>query len=106
MNGYPLLEISGNVDLHTSSQLRKALNEWVRNKATCILVEVREVERMDTSGVATLIECQREMEEYGGRLLLLGVNHHVGEALSLAGVENQFETFEDEEHAAEKLPAE
>ncbi len=106
VNGYPFLEVSGRVDLHTSSKLRSALNEWASDKASCVLVEVDNVNHMDTSGVATLIECQREMKEHGGRLLLVGVNHKVGEALSLAGVEDEFETFESQQEAAEELSAE
>lgn len=106
VNGYPFLEVSGRVDLHTSSKLRSALNQWVSKKASCVLVEVDNVSHMDTSGVATLIECQREMKEQGGKLLLVGVNHHVGEALSLAGVEDDFEVFQSRQQAAEELPAE
>lgn len=106
INGYPLLKVDGRVVLSTSPQLRKALRRWVRRKASCIMVDVSEVRRMDTSGVATLIECQRDMQEYGGRLLLVGLNSHIGDALSLAGVEGQFEVFADEREAAAALPAE
>ena len=106
VNGYPFLELSGRVDVDTSSKLRKALHRWVKKKATAILIGLDGVGYMDTSGVATLIECQRQMEEYGGRLLLVAVDHQITEALSLAGVKDEFEVFEDRQHAADQLPSE
>ena len=79
------LRPQGVVDCQTSPLLRKVLRRWVRKRVPGVVVSLKEVEHLDTSGVATLIESHEEMQGYGGRLLLADVGPQARQMLSLAG---------------------
>jgi len=101
--GIPLLRFAGHMDFRNCPEARKALRPWVKRKSRAIIVSLRGVERMDSCAVATLIECVEDMGEYGGKLLLVGINSSITDAFALAGVSDLFEVFEDEEQAAASL---
>jgi anti-anti-sigma factor len=80
-----LVRPEGVVDFRTSPLLRKVLQRWVRKRVTGVVVSLKDVEHLDTSGVATLIEAFEKMKGYGGRLLLTDVGPQARQMLSLAG---------------------
>lgn len=80
-----LLKPRGVVDCRTSPLLRKVLRRWVRKRVPGVVVSLQNVNYLDTSGVATLIEAFEEMKGYGGRLLLADVGPQARQMLSLAG---------------------
>jgi len=95
VNANPVLTLQGEMDFRSSPGVRKVLRRWVKRKSAGFVVDLSGVERMDSSGVATLIECARDMEKYGGRLVLSGVGASVRDAFSLAGVDDLFEVVDD-----------
>ena len=51
-----LLTVEGQVDMHTSPELRGKLRESLEKKRTPIVVDLTKVGFIDSSGLATLIE--------------------------------------------------
>ena len=94
LRGHPLITVQGRVSLDNSPLLRKMLRPLLKKKAAVLLVDLSKVEHIDSSGVATMIECLQDIGGYGGRLLLVGVNGDVANAFSLAQVHDVFETFD------------
>jgi len=101
VNANPVLTLQGKMDFRSSPEVRKILRRWVKKKSAGFVVDLSGVERMDSSGVATLIECAREMEKYGGKLVLSGVGASVRDAFSLAGVGELFEVV----NAPQEVPS-
>ncbi len=50
------LRITGEVDLYTSPELRKAIMKAVTQSSGGVILDLTEVAYMDSSGVATLVE--------------------------------------------------
>lgn len=94
--GGKLLEVSGVVNFRTSPVLRKVLRRWGRRRVPGVMVSLKDVEFMDSSGVATLIESLEQMKSYGGRLLLTDVGPQVRKILAISGLSRL-------EHAAQML---
>ena len=51
-----IISISGDVDLYSSPEVRKAITQQSKKKVPLIVVNLAEVTYMDSSGVATLVE--------------------------------------------------
>lgn len=72
--GAPVVAVSGEVDLHAVPRFRAAMQD-AESKADgdglLILVDLSEVEFMDSSGLGVLIGHHRELEETGGELRIV-----------------------------------
>lgn len=61
-----ILEVSGEIDFHTSRDLRVKFQELLERKTPKLLVNLKRVSYIDSSGLATFIETLQRMNRYGG----------------------------------------
>jgi anti-anti-sigma factor len=85
-----IVRVSGEVDLHTSPQLRALLLEAVATSARSLMIDLAEVSYMDSSGVGTLVYVKREVEQAGGRLVLVGPQPRVLSVLEITHLDKFF----------------
>ena len=95
-----IFDVSGDIDLATSPQLRKALLHELRETRTPrVVLNLKAVRYMDSSGVASLVEGLKVSRGSGARLILYGLNPSVREVLQLSKLVKIFEIYENEEQA-------
>ncbi|MGA7409609.1 MAG: STAS domain-containing protein, partial [Bryobacteraceae bacterium] len=98
--GFVILDISGDIDLAHSPEMRKALlGEIKEKKIPKVFINLKLVRYMDSSGIATLVEGLRASRDIGSRLILFSLSKHVREVMHLARLNTIFEIFEDEQQA-------
>ncbi len=92
-----IFDISGDIDLATSPELRKALLRELRElKMPRVVLNLKSVRYIDSSGVASLVEGLKASRDVGSRLVLFGLNRTVREVLQLSKLVKIFEICEDE----------
>jgi len=95
-----ILDITGDVDLASSPELRKALLRELREaRMPRVVLNLKAVRYMDSSGVASLVEGLKVSRGLGARLILYGLNTTVREVLQLSRLLKIFEICENEEQA-------
>ena len=95
-----IFDISGDIDLATSPQLRKALLRELRElKMPRVVLNLGSVRYIDSSGVASLVEGLKASRDVGSRLILFGLNKTVREVLQLSKLVRIFEIYENEEQS-------
>ena len=95
-----IFDLSGDIDLATSPQLRKALLQELREaRMPRVVLNLKAVRYMDSSGVASLVEGLKVSRDLGARLILYGLNTTVREVLQLSKLIKMFEVYENEEQA-------
>ena len=72
-----VLQLEGEIDLHVSPQIGASLTALLKNKPPKVVVDLSKVSYIDSSGLAVLIEGMQDVEEYGGRFGLAGVQENV-----------------------------
>jgi anti-sigma B factor antagonist len=72
-----VLPLEGEIDLHVSPRIASTLNEMMRRRPSRLVVDLSHVTYIDSSGLAVLIEGMQNVEEYGGRFALAGVQENV-----------------------------
>jgi len=98
-----IVRITGDVDLYSSPDVRKIILKLTGKKQKNILVDLRHVNYMDSSGVATLVEGLQQVNKYKGKLILFGLDAAVKEVFELSRLDKIFDIFADEETALENL---
>src|SRR5215472_9615985 len=95
-----ILDVSGDIDLATSPELRKALLRELRElRIPRVILNLKAVRYIDSSGVASLVEGLKVSRDIGSRLILYGLSTSVREVLQLSRLLRIFEVCENEEQA-------
>jgi anti-sigma B factor antagonist len=93
-----VVDLSGDVDLGTSPNLRKALFDLLRETPRLAL-NLRAIRYIDSSGIATLIEALKSAQRLQKDFVLFGLSPAVQDVFRLTHVNRIFRIFETEEEA-------
>jgi anti-sigma B factor antagonist len=95
-----IFDISGDIDLATSPELRKALLRELRElRMPRVILNLKAVRYIDSSGVASLVEGLKASRDVGSRFVLFGLNTTIREVLQLSKLVKIFEIYDSEEQA-------
>ena len=95
-----VFDISGDIELSTSQELRKALlRELKDRRMPRVVVNLQAVQYVDSSGVASLVEGLKASRDVGSRFVLCGLNTKVKDVLRLSWLGTIFEVSDSEEQA-------
>ena len=100
--GAIVLAFSGDIDLQTSPDARKALLGLV-GKGQPILVDLSGVGYIDSSGVASLVECLQSVKKSGQKLALVSVSDGALRVLQLARLDKVFTICTTIDEGVEKV---
>lgn len=89
-NGNIYVYVSGQVDLYTSPNFRKYVLDAVEKSTEEVVIVLEEVEYMDSSGVATLVEGLRSARKKNRNFSLANPSPAVRKILNLARLESVF----------------
>jgi anti-sigma B factor antagonist len=99
-----ILDVSGNIDMSNSPEVRKALLHEIRVLGvTRVVINLSDVDYIDSSGVASLVEGLKASRDLGSRLVLFGLNDSARELLKISRLLRLFEVYDDETQAMASL---
>jgi anti-sigma B factor antagonist len=85
-----VLSLEGEIDLHVSPRIAAQLTEMVRTKPARVVVDLSKVSYIDSSGLAVLVEAMQNIEEYGGKFALAGIQDSVRPIFETARLDQVF----------------
>ena len=98
--GITVVDISGRITLGESSALlRKIIRELLDDQRTLILLNLADVDYIDSSGIGELVSAFMGVKNRGGTLKLLQLTKKVHDLLQLTKLFTVFEVFSDERTA-------
>lgn len=98
-----ILEVSGEIDFHSSRELREKCQEILNQKCEKLLVNMKKVEYIDSSGLATFVEVLQRMKRAGGKLVLMGLAPAVRGVFEIAKLDSIFSLTDSEDKALAAL---
>lgn len=94
-----VLIVDGQVDMHTSPELRRHLRTALESRNTPVVADLTNVTFIDSSGLATLIEALQGVGRYGGKLRLAGLQPAVKNLFRLSNLTSIFHIHDTREDA-------
>ncbi len=95
-----IFDVSGDIDLANSPEIRKALLREVKeNRTPKVVMNLSKVRYIDSSGVASLVEGLKASRDAGSRFILYGLSPTAREVLQLSRLLKIFEVYDNEEQA-------
>ena len=96
------LDISGEVDVYTSPQLKQDLVLMAERGIKNVVINLSNVEYLDSTGLGVLIGGLKRMREAGGNLSLVGLGMRILRIFEITGLNKIFDIYDTEEEAAAK----
>jgi anti-sigma B factor antagonist len=88
-----VLPLDGEIDLHVSPRIAASLGEMIGQKPARLVVDLTGVTYIDSSGLAVLIEGMQNVEAYGGKFFLAGLQENVRPIFEIARLDQVFMIF-------------
>src|SRR5438876_2502080 len=90
-----VLAIEGDIDLHISPAITEALNAMIKKKPERIVIDLSRATYIDSAGVAALILAMQEVEAYGGKFFLSGLQETLRLIFETSRLDRIFRIFPD-----------
>jgi anti-sigma B factor antagonist len=88
--GARVVTLHGEVDLRSSPRLRDDLIDIIDERPQRLIIDLTHVSYMDSSGVGTLVEIKRRLEQNGGKLALAGLQPRVRSVFEITRLDRFF----------------
>jgi anti-anti-sigma factor len=90
-----VLPLEGDIDLHVSPAVTESLNAMIKKKPERIVIDLCRVTYIDSAGMAALILAMQEVEAYGGKFFLSGLQETVRSIFETSRLDRTFRIFPD-----------
>lgn len=101
-----IIDLKGKITIGSGDiQLRDTINDLVGAGKTRILVDMKEVTAIDSSGIGELVGCYTTLTNKGGKLKLLHLPPKIQDVLTVTQLITVFDVFEDEAEAVRSFAA-
>ena len=97
--GVVILSLKGRLTVGEASAVREKVNAVIAAGSVNVLLNLQQVEYIDSTGLGALVICFTSLKKAGGALKLVNPNKRNVELLLLTKLHTIFEVFNDEQDA-------
>jgi anti-sigma B factor antagonist len=103
-NSVIVLSPTGRLDITTAWQFRLKLQECISKQSSHIVVNLSQVNFIDSSGLTSLVAGMRDADKVNGSFRISNVHPEAKLVFEVTMMDTVFEIFETEEEALEGVP--
>ena len=106
--GIRLLQVDGELDLSTATQIEEPLEDAVSSPAAAVLIDLTDCTFIDSTGIALVVRAWQRVDASAGNggeggLVLCCQNEQVRRVLEVTGLEHSLRVFETRDEAVAAL---
>ncbi len=95
-----VVDLAGKITIgEGDAVLREGVFKLLQSDQKQILLNLREVPYMDSSGIGEMVACYKAARDKNGTVKLLSPSERVSDLLQITRLEEVFETYRDEKEA-------
>lgn len=98
-----LMSISGDLDYHTASRLRAALEDVPLEQGVSLIIDLSRLTYCDSTGISVLVGAYRRSRAAGAGLALTGMNPDIARVFRIIGLDQVFSSYDTVDDAARAL---
>lgn len=102
-NGFEVLDLHGELDAHTASQLEDAFKQLISHKKSNIIVNFHQLEYIASAGLGVFMAYIEDVRSIGGDIKLTNMNDKVFNVFDLLGFPTLYDILDNEESAIHKF---
>ena len=97
--GALIFRVEGDIDINSSPEVKKAFDQAVSAKKDKVVVNLKDVGYVDSSGLATMVEILKNLRSYGGTLKLTNLSSKVRGLFEITKLDKLFDILAEEDEA-------
>jgi anti-sigma B factor antagonist len=90
-----VLLLQGDIDLHVSPAVTASLNAMIKKKPERVVIDLSRATYIDSAGMAALILAMQDVEAYGGKFFLSGLQETIRSIFETSRLDGVFRIFPD-----------
>ncbi|MGQ9631021.1 MAG: STAS domain-containing protein [bacterium] len=94
-----VVNLKGNIDISNSPSFRGELDDLISKGEFKMILNMDDVVYADSSGLGVLIDAEKKVRKWNGRLVLLNVQQGVMRTMRLTNLDKYFHVYEDAQEA-------
>lgn len=98
-DGVIICQINGEINLDNVAELSKVFKKIINAKSRKLLLDLEQVEYIDSSGFACLIQFSKDLREIEGVLFLSGLSPKIRSLFAITKLESVFKIYETQTDA-------
>lgn len=98
-----IVTLKGQADVYTSPEISKVLDAYISRGQRNILIDLADLEYLDSSTLAVLIKAQKKARETGGDVKLLKLAGEPRKVFEVSGFFHLFDTFASRDEAMDSF---
>lgn len=101
VDGYSVIEVTGEVDVHTAPDLDAKLTEVVAGGSNALIVDLSAVEFMDSTGLGVLVKALKHVRENGGSLAVVTATDRISKVFRITGLDAAIGLYDSVDEAVQ-----
>ena len=102
-DGVLVVRVTGDIDINTSPDVKKTFDRTISGKPQKVIINLKEVNYVDSSGLATLVEILKNMRANGGKLKISNLSQKVKGLFEITRLDKLFDISGEEQEAMESF---
>ena len=98
-NQIGILKLKGRLDASVVNDLKDNVNSLVKNKIVYIVIDLGEVDFIDSSGLGSLVSCLRLVNKKSGDIRLASLQDQIRALIELTRLHRVFQIYDNRESA-------
>ena len=103
VDSYDVLELNGELDAHTASQLENSLKRLIKQEQHQIIVNFKDLDYIASAGLGVFMAYIEDVRAQGGDIKLANMNPKVYNVFDLLGFPTLYDIVQKEEDAIRKF---
>ncbi|MDZ7716238.1 MAG: STAS domain-containing protein [Balneolaceae bacterium] len=103
IDSFDVLELSGELDAHTASQLENSLKSLIEQENHQIIVNCNNLDYIASAGLGVFMAYIEDVRSLGGDIKLTNMNPKVYNVFDLLGFPTLYDILEDQQDAIDKF---
>ncbi len=105
VGGFPVVAVSGEVDVYSAPALKDSLTELLQSGVVTVIVDLSDVAFLDSTGLGALVEARSATTEAGGSLPLVCSQERILKLFAITGLDGVFTIHPTVDEAVTALQA-
>ncbi|GAB2483951.1 anti-sigma factor antagonist BldG [Jatrophihabitans fulvus] len=90
VGGFPVVAVSGEVDVYSAPALKDSLTELLQGGVSTVVVDLTAVSFLDSTGLGALVEARSATTDAGGALPLVCTQERILKLFAITGLDGVF----------------
>jgi anti-sigma B factor antagonist len=103
INKIGVVRVTGRLDAASVKSFKETISSLVKKEICNIVIDMKELEFIDSSGLGSLVSCLRIVNNEGGDIRLSSLQNQIRALLELTRMHRVFQIFDDADTATKSF---